>query len=204
MSAFQPNKCQPIWRYTQKDITILSSMGSTSAARGRSSCTFSPMLDSSLHVHSSSNHPFPHAGQQPAGAQQLLTFSSQLDSSFSSSPRHLQHLPSGQQYQDTRTAASPHLHATCSTSHLDSNIKTWGQQLLLISTPPGTKPAGQQHFHSKQLQQVDSTLPQMLDSNITWEHACLLPFPNRQNEDKKGGTTTEKTLKKKCRLVRSF
>jgi hypothetical protein len=89
MSAFQPNKFQPIWRYIQKDITILSSMGSTSAARGRSS----------LHL-------FPHAGQQPAGAQQLLTFSSQLDSNFSSSPRHLQHLPSGQQHQDTRTAAA--------------------------------------------------------------------------------------------------
>jgi hypothetical protein len=77
MSTFQPNKFQPIWRYIQKDITILSLVvgssrkseilfiflifvpllvsfvrqhGQHTAARGRSSCTFSPMLDSSLQM----------------------------------------------------------------------------------------------------------------------------------------------------------
>jgi len=97
----------------------------------------------------------------------------------------LQHLDSTLQHLTAWTAAPAAPAATCNfwtafcstlqhQQHLlDSNIKTQGQQLLLISTPPGTKPAGQQHFHPN-LQQVDS--------NITWEHACLLPFPNRQNE----------------------
>jgi hypothetical protein len=91
MSTFQPNKFQPIWRYIQKDITILSLVIGSS----RKSeilfifLIFVPLLVSFVRQHGQHIcstwqkllHLFPHAGQQPAGAQQLLTFSSQLDSS---------------------------------------------------------------------------------------------------------------------------
>jgi hypothetical protein len=87
---------------------------------------------------------------------------------------------SWQHLQRAETLMNSSMGCTCPPHQqhlLDSNIKTQGQQLLLISTPPGTKPAGQQHFHSN-LQQVDS--------NITWDYACLLPFPNRRMRNKRG------------------
>jgi hypothetical protein len=73
------------------------------------------------------------------------------------------------------TAASPHLHATCSTSHLDSNIKTQGQQLLLISTPPAAPPiwtATSRHEDNSFSSSPRHLAPNLLDSSTFIQNNC--------------------------------
>jgi hypothetical protein len=212
MSAFQPNKFQPIWRYIQKDITILSLV--VGSSRKSESLfiflIFVPLLVSFVRQHGQHIcstwqkllHLFPHAGQQPAGAQQLLyLFLSTGQQLTKAAEQQLAKLaaplqPLGQLLQTTNHTA-PSLYAAVHAwqQHGMEKLNLLDSSSMVCTIPQSwTAPTThhlQQLLRSWKRQHLLGNplprhlqLPKLLDSSI---HS--LPFQQIQagSKDKKGG-----------------